>query len=111
MPPVSEYQDLLHSKISELHNSGLGYRRISYWLNDNGYKTPRGHVFKGSQLHSILKKRRIREERINRPYELTFDDWYIRDAKWRGRFVGKYLIFYLPTKLASLFKIKVIFES
>ena len=80
VPPVSEYQDLLHSKISELHNSGLGYRRISYWLNDNGYKTPRGHVFKGSHVHSILKKRRIREERINRPYELTFGDWYIRDA-------------------------------
>ena len=53
---------------------------ITDHCNDNGYKTPRGHVFKGSHVHSILKKRRIREERINRPYELTFGDWYIRDA-------------------------------
>ena len=59
----------------------MGYRRIAYWLNDNQYKTPRGHEFKNNHVHSILKKRRIRNERINRAYELTFGEWYVKDIK------------------------------
>ena len=34
-PPIS-YQNKLHKKILELKKSGLGYRKIAYWLNDNG---------------------------------------------------------------------------
>ena len=81
IPPISEYQEFLFQKISELHNSGLGYRRISYWLKENGYKTPRGHEFKNTHVFSILKKGRLREERINKPYELTYGEWYVREVK------------------------------
>ena len=35
---LSNYQDELYDKIKELHDSGLGYRRIAYWLNENRYK-------------------------------------------------------------------------
>ena len=28
----------------------MGYRRISYWLNEHGYKTPRGHEFKNESI-------------------------------------------------------------
>ena len=77
---LSNYQDELHDTIKALHYSGLGYRRITYWLNENQYKTLRGHEFKNTHVHSILKKRRIRNERINRPYELTFGEWYIREV-------------------------------
>ena len=77
---LSDYQDELHDTIKELHDGGLGYRRIACWLNDNQYKTPRGHEFKNNHVHSILKKRRIRNERINRPYELTFGEWYFREV-------------------------------
>ena len=57
---LTNYQDELHDKIKELHDSGLGYRRIAFWLNENQYKTPREHEFKNNHVHSILKKRRIR---------------------------------------------------
>ena len=77
---LSDYQDELHDKIKELHDSGLGYRKIAYWLNENQYKTYRGYKSKNNHVHSILKKRRIRNERINKPYELTFGDWYFRDV-------------------------------
>ena len=56
IPPLSEYQDFLFEKITELQNEGLGYRRIGHWLNEHGYKTPRGHEFKSAHVHSILKK-------------------------------------------------------
>ena len=74
---LSNYQDELHDKIKELHDSGLGYRRIAYWLNKNQYKTPRGHEFKNNHVHSISKKRKIRNERINRLYELSFVEWNV----------------------------------
>jgi len=77
----SSYQQELWEIIKEKHDSGIGYRKISYWLNENQYKTPRGHEFKNTHVHSILKKRRIRNERINRPYELTFGEWYKKDVK------------------------------
>ena len=62
----------------ELHDCELRYRGITYWLNENHYKIPRGYEFKNNHVHSILKKRRIRFERINKPYELTFGGWYVR---------------------------------
>ena len=51
------------------------------WLNEKQYKTPRGHEFKNNHVHSILKKRRIRNEIINKPYELIFGEWYIKEIQ------------------------------
>ena len=64
--PYSDYQFFLHNKISELRKQGLGYRRISNILNEEGILTVRGKVFTNSHVHSILKKKNIREERLNR---------------------------------------------
>ena len=64
--PYSDYQFFLHNKISELKEQGLGYRRISNILNEEGILTVRGKVFTNSHVHSILKKKNIREERLNR---------------------------------------------
>jgi len=40
-------------------------------------KTPRGGEFKGNYVFSILKKGRIREERLNIEFE-----WKIREVKF-----------------------------
>ena len=44
----------------------MGYRKISQIFNEEGLKTPRGFEFKSNHIHSIYKKGKIREERINR---------------------------------------------
>ena len=75
--PPSSYQNKLHKKILELQKSGLGYRRIAYWLNDNGYKTPRGHSFKSGHVYSILKKRRLRNERYSKKPTYQYEDFRI----------------------------------
>ena len=62
----SPYQQELWEIIKEKHDSGMGYRRISYWLNEHGYKTPRGHEFKNTHVISILKKKRIADERMEK---------------------------------------------
>ena len=66
----SDYQESLHHLIKTMHDAGIGYRRIAYWLNEHGYTTPRGHEFKNTHVFSILKKKKVRDERQNKRYEL-----------------------------------------
>ena len=72
----SEHQQYLFNTIKELHQKGLGYRKISNWFNERNIKTPRGSEFKGNYVFSILKKGRVREERVNRESE-----WKIHSVK------------------------------
>ena len=72
----SEHQQYLYDTIKELHGKGLGYRKISNWFNERDIKTPRGSDFQGNYVYSILKKGRIREERMNRESE-----WKIHSVK------------------------------
>ena len=76
--PPSSYQNKLHKKILELQKSGLGYRKIAYWLNDNGYKTPRGHSFKSGHVYSILKKRRLRDEKYSQAPKIEVRDVHMK---------------------------------
>lgn len=48
------YQQELWDIIKEKHYSGIGYRIIPNWLNENGYKIPRGHEFKNTNAFSIF---------------------------------------------------------
>ena len=72
----SEHQQYLYDTIKELHGKGLGYRKISNWFNERDIKTTRGSEFKGNYVFSILKKGKIREERLNRE-----SDWKINKIK------------------------------
>ena len=72
----SEHQQYLYNTIKQLHGKGLGYQKISNWFNERDIKTPRGSEFKGNYVFSILKKGRIREERINQESK-----WEIKNVK------------------------------
>ena len=65
----SEYQQYLYDRICKYKEdffTPIGYRKISKIFNDEGLKTPRGMIFKNNHIHSIYKKGKIREDRINR---------------------------------------------
>ena len=72
----SEHQQYLYDTSKKLYGEGLGYRKISNWFNERNIKTPRGSEFKGNYVFSILKKGRIREERINQESK-----WEIKNVK------------------------------
>ena len=77
-------QQELHDYIKNLHDSGKSYRRITKLLNNNGIKTYTGKewIVTGSSVHSVLKKYRQREERlelINKEYEL---EWGTMEVNW-----------------------------
>ena len=74
----NSYQQFLYNLCTSLKKKGLGYRKISYYLNENGYKSVRGKEIKNTSVYSILKKGKIRVDRINglkshKDYGYTYD--------------------------------------
>ena len=65
----SPYQSFLHNKIKQLKAEELGYRKIAKRLNEANIKTSRGNTFYPSSVYSILKKKKIRDERLNKKFE------------------------------------------
>lgn len=62
----SDYQKYLYKLCSDLkYKEKIGYRKISQKLNEMNLKTVRNKTFKNNHVQSILKKGKIREERIN----------------------------------------------
>ena len=62
------YQQYLFNRIKGYieHNvSSIGWKQIGDILNSEGYKTSTGKFFKSNNVHSIYKKGKIREERLN----------------------------------------------
>ena len=70
----SEHQQYLYDTSKKLYEEGLGYRKISNWFNERNIKTPRGNEFKGNYVFSILKKGKIRENRINRSFDSKIEN-------------------------------------
>jgi len=76
----SDYQKYLFNRIcgyKENKLTPIGYRKISKIFNDEGLKTPLNTEFTNSKVHSIYKKGKIREERINRKDIVEVGDVYI----------------------------------
>lgn len=75
--PYSEYQEFLHQTISDMREKDFTFHEIADWLNDNGYKTPRGKKFRSPHAHSIIKKKKIRDERLGRDYPAVLENFDI----------------------------------
>ena len=71
-----------------LQDEGLGYRKIAQWLNENEYQTPRGKRFFNNHVHSILKKKRLRDERLNSLPEDSFEIGPLRIEYVERKFIN-----------------------
>ena len=75
----NSYQEFLYNLCTSLKKKGLGYRKISYYLNRRGYKTSYSKkMFTNGHVSSILKKGKVREDRIkslksHKDYGYTFE--------------------------------------
>lgn len=52
----------------------MGYRKIAVWLNEHGYKTPRGHEFKNTHVFSILKKKHNRDKILKQIHKYEIEN-------------------------------------
>ena len=73
--PYSPYQRQLHNIILKMRNGGHSYNAIADFLNKNGFKTPRGKTFRNAHAHSIIKKKKIRDQRLGREYPEVIDNF------------------------------------
>ena len=62
----SEEQQKTHDLIKSLHDSGMGYRKISNHLNEQGIRTSKGNLWGNNNVHSVLKRRNQRNNRIEK---------------------------------------------
>ena len=75
--PESDYSNrqlMVYKIIRYLHQEvGLGYRKISTFMNSSGIKTDRGKEWKNTHVYSVLKRFNQREDRINNQRKKKFD--------------------------------------
>ena len=62
----SAYQLLLYETITEQREKGKTFDKIVEWLNKKGYLSVRRKNFNGNHIYSIVKKKRLRDEKLKR---------------------------------------------
>ena len=71
----SQYQFFLYETITEHREKGKTFDQIAEWLNGKGYLSVRGKKFKGNHVHSIVKKKRLKDEKLEREYPEKWSDF------------------------------------
>ena len=72
------YQEFLHDTITDFRDEGWNLKQIADWLNENGYTTLRGKKFRNNHTHSIIKKKRIRDEKLNKKHTPILSNFSIK---------------------------------
>ena len=55
----------------------MTFNKIADHLNKKKILSVRGKTFRGSHVHSILKKKRMRDEKLEREYPEVRSDFYL----------------------------------
>ena len=76
--PYSNHQQFLYDTVSDFRDKGWTFEKVARWLNDNGYKSARGKTFGLSHVHSIIKKKRLRDQRISKECHMTISNFDLR---------------------------------
>ena len=77
VPQYSEYQFFLYETITEQRKEGKTYDQIAEWLNKKGFLSVRGKRFRGAHVHLIVKKKRLKDEKLERDYPEVRSDFYL----------------------------------
>ena len=74
VPLYSQYQFFLYETITEQRKEGKTFDQIAEWLNKKSYLSVRGKKLKGNHVHSIMKKKRLKDEKLEREYPEVWSD-------------------------------------
>ncbi len=75
VPQYSQYQFFLYETIIEQREKGQTFDQVAEWLNKKGYLSVRGKKFKSNHVHSIVKKKRLKDEKLEREYPEVWSDF------------------------------------
>ena len=71
----TSYQFFLYETITAHREKGKTFEQIAEWLNKKGYLSVRGKKFKDNHVHSIVKKKRLKDEKLEREYLEVWSDF------------------------------------
>ena len=77
MPHYTEYQYFLYETISKLREKGMTFNQIADHLNRKKILSARGKKFRGGHVHSIMKRKRVRDEKLKEKYPEVRSDFYL----------------------------------
>ena len=77
---LSEYQFFLYEIIIERREKNETFDKTAEWLSKKGYLSVRGKKFKGNHVHSIVKKKRLKDEKFERQYPELWSDFSLEVA-------------------------------
>ena len=77
VPLYSAYQFFLYETITKQRKEGKTFDQIAEWLKRKGYLSVRGKKFKGNHVHSIVKKKRLKDEKFEKEYPEVRSDFYL----------------------------------
>ena len=77
VPLYSGYQFFLYETIIEQREKGKTFDQIAKWLNQKGYLSVRGKKFRGAHVHSIVKKKRLRDKKFEKEYLEVRSDFHL----------------------------------
>ena len=75
VPQYSQYQSFLYETIIAHREKGKTFDQIAEWFNKKGYLSVRGKKFRGAHIHSIVKKKRLKDEKLERDYPEQWSDF------------------------------------
>ena len=75
VPLYSKYRFFLYKTITEQREKGKTFDQIAEWLNKKGYLSVRGKKLGGNHVHSIVKKKRLKDEKLEREYPEVWSDF------------------------------------
>ena len=75
VPLYSQYQFFLYETITTQREKGKTFDQIADWLNKKRYLSVRGKKFKGNHVHSIVKKKRLKDANLEREYPEVWSDF------------------------------------
>ena len=65
----------MYQTISEHQEKRKTFDQIAEWLNEKGYLSVRGKKFRGAHVHSIVKKKKLKDEKLEREYPEVWSDF------------------------------------
>ena len=65
----------MYQTISEHQEKRKTFDQIAEWLNEKGYLSVRGNKFRGAHVHSIVKEKRLKDEKLEREYPEKWSDF------------------------------------
>ena len=77
VPQYSEYQFFLYETITKHREKGKTFDQIAEWLNKKGYLSARRKKFRGNHVHSLVKKKKLRDNKFEKEYPEVRSDFYL----------------------------------